>query len=221
MLPRVEPVLAAAPGGEGDVAAPAGARRSRPRSTSTASARTARARRPRGSPGRSTRGAASFTTGVLRADSDARPLVVLDLRGTRVESDLDAAVRAAASLTVHLGARGGCALLVPGERRPLLVDEGAARLAARARAAGARRGRRAARRSRAVGARRGLLIWVAARALAQPPRGLARAAGVARVLVVPGTLAGRRASFTVAGCSGYALGSRARPARGPLASEAA
>jgi hypothetical protein len=157
---------------------------------------------------------------VLRADSDARPLVVLDLRGTRVESDLDAAVRAAASLTVHLGARGGCALLVPGDRRPLMVDEGLRGWPhAHARLALAEDGRGPA--LAAVGVRRGMLIWVSARPLPQLPRGLARAAGVARVLVVPGSLPGRRASFTVADCSGYALGSTRAPARGAIGSEAA
>ena len=211
VLPRVEPVLAVASGGEGDVSAggrPAlaaevdldGIRPHRPGTPAARIAWSIYARR------------GELHDRVLRADSDARPLIVLDLRGTRVESDLDAAVRAAASLTVHLGARGGCALLVPGERRPLQVDEGLRGWPhAHARLALAEDGRGPA--LAAVGARRGLLIWVAARALAQPPRGLVRAAGVARVLVVPGTIAGRRASFTVAGCSGYALGSTRAPAR--------
>ena len=58
----------------------------------------------------------------LRADSDTRPLVVLDPRGAAVEEDLDAAVRAAASLAVHLAREGGCALLIPGDRRPASLD---------------------------------------------------------------------------------------------------
>ena len=220
VLPRVEPVLAVRTGGEGVVAArgaPGARRGGRPR------------RHPAASPGRAGRARIAWPIyarrgelhdRVLRADSDARPLVVLDLRGTRVESDLDAAVRAAASLTVHLGARGGCALLVPGDRRPLLVDEGLRGWPhAHARLAMAEDGRGPA--LAAVGVRRGMLIWVAARALPQLPRGLARAAGVARVLVIPGSIPGRRASFTVAGCSGYALGSTRAPARGPLSSEAA
>ena len=36
--------------------------------------------------------------------------------------DLDAAVRAAASLTVHLARTGGCSLLLPGDKRPTAVD---------------------------------------------------------------------------------------------------
>jgi uncharacterized protein (DUF58 family) len=147
----------------------------------------------------------------LRADSDTRPLVVLDPRGAAGEEDLDAAVRAAASLAVHLAGDGGCALLIPGDRRPAALDPGLlgwpnvhARLAlVEAEAPPALSG---------VAARRGPIIYVAARRLSRPPRALAHAPGGGRVLVVPGTLSGRRASFTVAGCSGYEL-SDAR--RGP------
>ncbi|MDQ6776541.1 MAG: DUF58 domain-containing protein, partial [Actinomycetota bacterium] len=52
----------------------------------------------------------------LRAESDSRPLVVLDARGAERPEDLDAAVRAAASITLELAGNGGCALLLPGER---------------------------------------------------------------------------------------------------------
>jgi len=61
----------------------------------------------------------------LRADGDARPLIVLDARlpgagpGTQL---LDAAVRAAASLTLALARSGGCGLLLPGEQRPTPID---------------------------------------------------------------------------------------------------
>jgi len=58
----------------------------------------------------------------LRAESDTRPLILLDPRGAAAEEDLDAAVRAAASLTVHLARAGGCALLLPGERRPVILE---------------------------------------------------------------------------------------------------
>jgi uncharacterized protein (DUF58 family) len=149
----------------------------------------------------------------LRADSDTRPLVVLDPRGASSEEHLDAAVRAAASLAVHLAADGGCALLIPGDRRPAALDPGLlgwpnlhARLAlVDAEAPPALSG---------VAARRGPILYVAARSLSRPPRALAHAPGGGRVLVVPGTLSGRHASFTVAGCSGYEL-SEARRGPGP------
>ncbi len=122
---------------------------------------------------------------VLRADADARPLIVVDLRGAAREEDADAAVRAAASIAVHLGERGGCALLLPGERRPLAVEPGLrtwpvahARLAL----AGTGDGPVLA----GLGARRGALVWVSARAAGETPRGLLRAPGAARLLVVPG-----------------------------------
>ena len=58
----------------------------------------------------------------LRSDGDTRPLVVLDPRRPAREEDLDAAVRAAASLCVHLARAGGCALLLPGDRRPTVLE---------------------------------------------------------------------------------------------------
>ena len=54
----------------------------------------------------------------LTADADSAPLVILDATRPPSEEALDRAVRAAASLCVHLGRRSGCALLLPGDRRP-------------------------------------------------------------------------------------------------------
>jgi uncharacterized protein (DUF58 family) len=147
----------------------------------------------------------------LRADSDTRPLVVLDPRAAATEEELDAAVRAAASLAVHLAHAGGCALLIPGDRRPVALDPGLvgwthlhARLAlvdgdAPPPVSG-------------LAARRGPIIYVAARRLTRPPRALAHAPGGGRVLVVPAPIAGRRAAFTVAGCTGYELSEARRRA---------
>src|SRR5439155_22263490 len=132
------------------------------------------------------------------------PLVALDARGALSEADLDAAVRACASLAVHLARTGGCALLLPGERRPALLDpplHGWTQLHVRlALLEGG-----GAPGAAALATRRGPLIWISARRAERPPRGLAQAGATSRVLVVPGRLAGRRAAFTVAGCTGYAL----------------
>ncbi len=205
VLPRVEPVLARGAGdGDGGLSA-----RNRPALSAAVELDGIRPHRPGTTAARiawpvyARRG--ELHDRVLRADADASPLVVLDLRGTSVQADLDAAVRAAASLVVHLARRGGCGLLLPGQRRPLVVDDGLrawpqvhARLALAEDGRGPLLG--------ALGTRRGALVWVAARVSHQPPRGLMRATGAGRVLVVPGPVAGRSASFTVAGCSGYMLG---------------
>ena len=60
----------------------------------------------------------------LISEADSRPLVVLDPRAPASQDALDAAVRAAASLLLHFARRGGCALLLPGDRR---ADDGRAR----------------------------------------------------------------------------------------------
>ena len=57
----------------------------------------------------------------LVAGLDAAPLVVLDATRPPSEEALDAAVRAAASLCIHLARAGGCAILLPGERRAVEV----------------------------------------------------------------------------------------------------
>lgn len=140
----------------------------------------------------------------LRADSDTRPLLVLDPRGAATDEDLDAAVRATASLAVQLAREGGCALLAPGDRRPFLLDatfhgwhHAHARLAlVDGRTAPALGG---------LAARRGPIVFVSARRITRAPRALVHAPGGGRILVVPGSIAGRRAEFTVAGCSGYEL----------------
>ena len=139
----------------------------------------------------------------LAGEGDGRPLIVLDPRGAAEPEDLDAAVRAAGSLTVHLARTGGCSLLLPGDRRPTAVESTLsswphlhARLAVvpdngRPQLAG-------------LTGRRGDVIYVSARIRSTPPAGLGTAAG-ARLLVVPRGLPGRRAAFSVAGCHGYSL----------------
>ncbi|MFN2616715.1 MAG: DUF58 domain-containing protein [Thermoleophilaceae bacterium] len=136
----------------------------------------------------------------LVADLDSAPLVVLDPSRPETEERLDAAVRAAASLCRHLAARGGCALLLPGERRALeiagdlgswphaharlaLVESGPAPLAP---------------------PRAGAVFWVTA-AAGRPP-GLERAVASARYLVTPVPPSGARPLFSVAGCVGLRVG---------------
>jgi uncharacterized protein (DUF58 family) len=147
----------------------------------------------------------------LRPEGDARPLIVLDPRGAASGEDVDAAVRAAASLCVHLARQGGCAILLPGERRPVTVE---AELAGwphvHARLALVRDDARPA--GAVVLARDTMVLYVSARASLRLPTVLVRCPARRRVLVVPQPLAARRASFTVAGCLGYEL--RARSARG-------
>lgn len=144
----------------------------------------------------------------LRAESDTRPLIVLDPRAPADAGDLDAAVRATASLCVHLARRGGCAVLLPGDRRPTTLEPtlaGWSHVHARLAVVGPG----AAPALGGVAARRGPVVYVAARVLRRPPRALAHAPGGGRLLVVPGALPGRRAAFTVAGCTGYELSAAA------------
>jgi uncharacterized protein (DUF58 family) len=143
----------------------------------------------------------------LVADADSRPLVVLDTRRPASEEALDAAVRAAASLTVYLARSGGCSLLLPGDRRPTEIDQELrswpqqhVRLAL----IGAADSAPFAGRLERLGA----ILWVTAMATAAPPPGLARAAAGARYLVTPEPIDGRPASFAVAGCKAYRIGAR-------------
>jgi uncharacterized protein (DUF58 family) len=145
----------------------------------------------------------------LVSESDARPLVVLDPRGAATEEALDAAVRAAASLTVHFARRTGCALLLPGDRRVAVVEPdllGWPPLHVRLALVDGRAGPALS----AAQNRRGLVAFVSARPVDRAPAALGRTPGGA-LLVVPGELAGRRPVLEVAGCRGYvgARGGRA------------
>jgi uncharacterized protein (DUF58 family) len=213
VLPRVEPVLEA-PAGSAH-GARAGRRRGRDGAMAEVDLAGLRAHRP-GTPASRIAWPVYSRTGelherVLNDDADERPVVVLDLRGAS-EVDADAAARAAASLTVHLAERGGCALLAPGDRRPTLIEPGLrAWPHAHARLALARVGEGPARSG--LTASRGPLLWVSARARAEPPRGVGTGP---RFIVVPGRIAGRRPAFSVAGCTGYhaLAGSRVPAASG-------
>jgi uncharacterized protein (DUF58 family) len=140
----------------------------------------------------------------LISEADSRPLVVLDPRAPASQDALDAAVRAAASLAVHFARRTGCGLLLPGDRRAATVEpdllawpQAHVRLALMDDATGPA--------LVAAQNRRGLVVYVAARVVDRPPRGLGRTPGGC-LLVVPGAIAGRSAVLEVAGCQGFVAG---------------
>jgi uncharacterized protein (DUF58 family) len=154
----------------------------------------------------------------LVAGADMSPLVVLDSSDPAGEEALDRAVRAAASLCVHLARARGCALLLCGERRPLQIDphlrawpQAHARLAVVG-AGGALPGIAPTGQSEVI-------FWVTA--AAEPvPIGPRRLRGRAGFLVTPFPVPGLVSSFTVAGCHGHRMGS-AREARTAPQSRAA
>jgi uncharacterized protein (DUF58 family) len=140
----------------------------------------------------------------LISAADSRPLVVLDPRAPASQEALDASVRAAASLVVHFARRTGCGLLLPGDRRAATVEpdllawpQAHVRLALVEEGAGPA--------LTAAQNRRGLVIFVAARVVDRPPRGLGRTPGGC-LIVVPGAIAGRRSVLEVAGCQGFVAG---------------
>jgi uncharacterized protein (DUF58 family) len=209
VLPRIEPVIARG-GGSGAVAEAAAAARP----AEVAAEVEMESLRPyrEGAPASRIHWPTVARVGTLMerrllADSDSQPLVVMDAAQPARDAALDMAVRAAASLCVHLARLGGCALLLPGDRRAadLGPDLGGwavlhARLALIEPVAAAPAAR--------LAARRGAVFWVTARA--GLPRGLERV-HAHRYLVSPSVQPGE-AAFTVAGCAGIALGRGARRA---------
>lgn len=150
----------------------------------------------------------------LRADTETRPLVVVDARGDGPVDHLDAAVRAAASLVLELGTRTGCGLLLPGEFRPLEIEPDLrAWPVAHARLAMIEGGPETRAPGLAPGARSAQVLYVAATPHARLPAGLAGAGVRAAILVVPRALATQprhEASFEVAGCLGFVVGAGRR-----------
>ena len=137
----------------------------------------------------------------LVAELDSAPLIVLDPSGDAGDEPLDMAVRAAASLCVHLGGAGGCAILLPGERRPIEIGHDLAGWASvHARLALVEAGPPPPASS--LGPRGGAVIWVTAGGGAGAPRALERMPAGARIVVSPSPLSRGRALFEVAGCTG-------------------
>lgn len=147
----------------------------------------------------------------LLPDGDTRPLVVLDARGDGPPEHLDAAVRAAGSLALEFARRGGCGLLLPGERRPIkLTPDLTGWPAAHARLALVAPGVRPP--TIPPGAHLGPLLYVAAVSLERLPAGMLGRDRANHVLVLPHELSHHidsRPSFEVAGCYGFSVGARA------------
>jgi uncharacterized protein (DUF58 family) len=146
----------------------------------------------------------------LVAELDSAPLIVVDPSAPGSEEGLDKAVRAAGSLCVHLAHQGGCAILLPGDRRPIEVghDMGAWP-AVHVRLALVEAG--PAPSAATLGPRGGAVIWVSGADLRTAPRALERLPAGARIFVSPTALAGVRPLFEVAECTGC-LVERARRA---------
>ena len=141
----------------------------------------------------------------LISEADSRPLVVLDPRAPASQDALDAAVRAAASLTVHFARRTG--LRPAAARRPPRHDGGA-------RSAGLAPGPRPARadgRADGPGARappRTAAGWscTSRRASSTARRAGSAARPAAACSCCPASSPGRRAVLEVAGCYGFGAG---------------
>jgi uncharacterized protein (DUF58 family) len=154
----------------------------------------------------------------LQADTDSRPLVVLDARESGPPAPpehLDAAVRAAASLVLELGGSVGCGLLLPGEHRPLEVEPDLGTWPiAQTKLALVEGGPDTRAPGLASGARSAQVVYVAATALTRLPAGLVGAGVRAAVLVIPTALVTQPmhdATFEVAGCIGFVVGAGRRP----------
>jgi uncharacterized protein (DUF58 family) len=137
----------------------------------------------------------------LVAELDAAPLIVMDPSAPSGEEELDKAVRAAASLCVHLAHAGGCAVLLAGERRPIeIAHDLGAWPAVHVRLALVEPG--PPPNAATLGPRGGAVIWVTGADLTSAPRALERLPAGARVLVSPSALPGVQPLFEVAGCTG-------------------
>jgi uncharacterized protein (DUF58 family) len=142
----------------------------------------------------------------LVAGANASPLVVLDSSRPSSLEALDRAVRAAASLCVHLAPSRGCALLLAGERSLRQIDRQLTtwpRAHARLAMVDAGGAPPDIRRARSAG----IVFWVTPSPDGPPERVLG---GSACYLVNVDGPRDAEAAFTVAGCQGRRLGTRRR-----------
>lgn len=137
----------------------------------------------------------------LVAELDSAPLIVLDASAPASEEALDKAVRAAASICVWLARNGGCAILLPGERRPIdVAHDMGAWPAVHVKLAVVEAGGPPA--AAALGPRAGAVLWVTGADLGAAPRALERLPAGARYIVTPAPPPRVRMAFEVAGCTG-------------------
>src|SRR5918996_1699767 len=136
----------------------------------------------------------------LVAGGSEAPLVVLDAENPSSTEALDRAVRAAASLCLHLALRGGCTLLLSGDRHPQRVDRQLRGWpAAHARLALVEPGAGLPALARSV---TGTVFWVTG---GSPVVALGRQGVRTACVVTPNPIPGRPALFEVAGCQGQAV----------------
>ena len=208
VLPRIEPVLAAGGGAGAAAEAAAGARPAE--ASAEIEMESLRPYREGASASRihwpTVARVGTLMERRLLADSESQPLVVMDPTHPADEDSLDMAVRAAASLCVHLARAGGCSLLLPGDRRAADIGPDLGNWPAlHARLALVEPGGRGP--AGRLEGRRGAIFWVTASPAR--PRALERGSAE-RYLVSPGHR--DAAAFTVAGCAGVALGRAGRRA---------
>jgi uncharacterized protein (DUF58 family) len=149
----------------------------------------------------------------LVAGADRVPLVALDSSRPASEDALDRAVRAAASLCLHLAREGGgCSLLLATDERPISVTpdtENWPRALARLALVEPSRTTPSVRRA----SRATAIFWVSARSAERMPKALSGLRGSACTLVMPEGLSSGAVEFTVGGCEGVRLSSRVRRRR--------
>lgn len=203
VLPRVEPVRFVDVDGEPAILGRVGASTAEPDATEVDSLRPLRP----GTPASRIHWPTVARTMTLMerrlvADGDRRPLVVVDPRTPASSDALDQAMRAAASLCVHLARIGGCGLLMAGDRRPTPIDpelHGFAELHARLAVLEPEHG--APPLGPLAGAE--AVLWVTA--ASRGSGAIAQLRSRVRYLVSPYPQSSWPVQFMVAGCSGQRL----------------